>query len=112
MPLWISSMCRWAGLAALIGLWVGLAFFAFLWWRAPVVWALMMFGPFLAAAAALWVRRARQRRRSRSGFCPNCAYDRAGLEAHRVCPECGIAPIQPVPPNKEAPVPLRFSSPP
>jgi len=29
------------------------------------------------------------RRRVRAGFCPKCDYDRTGLAAGAVCPECG-----------------------
>ena len=32
------------------------------------------------------------RRRARIGFCPKCNYDRTGLAAGAVCPECGSAP--------------------
>lgn len=33
----------------------------------------------------------RRRRRRRAGRCPRCGYDRAGLAAGAVCPECGHA---------------------
>ena len=32
------------------------------------------------------------RRRARIGFCPKCNYDRTGLVAGAVCPECGRSP--------------------
>lgn len=32
------------------------------------------------------------RRRSRSGRCLRCGYDRRGIPAASVCPECGAAP--------------------
>ena len=33
-----------------------------------------------------------RRRRSRLDLCPACSYDRAGLAAGAVCPECGCTP--------------------
>jgi rubrerythrin len=32
------------------------------------------------------------RRRERLGRCPKCNYDRAGIAAGAVCPECGDIP--------------------
>lgn len=40
--------------------------------------------------SAVWlVRRARNAIRRRRGLCPKCAYDRRGLPADALCPECG-----------------------
>ena len=49
---------------------------------------------FLAASSLLgtvvaWRLDALARRRERVGRCPKCHYDRAGLAAGAVCPECG-----------------------
>ena len=38
-----------------------------------------------------WRLDALARRRERVGRCPKCHYDRAGLPAGAVCPECGVA---------------------
>jgi hypothetical protein len=42
--------------------------------------------------AAAWRLDAIARRRDRVGCCHSCNYDRAGLAAGAVCPECGAAP--------------------
>lgn len=42
----------------------------------------------LLAAAAFWRTDAAHRRRLRTGLCPACGYDRAGLPAAAACPEC------------------------
>ena len=56
-------------------------------WVAEVpLWALTL--PTLALTIFAWHRDAAIRRRLRSGCCP-CGYDRAGLAAMSVCPECG-----------------------
>jgi hypothetical protein len=39
--------------------------------------------------AAAWRLDTLARRRERAGRCPNCRYDRTGLAAGAVCPECG-----------------------
>jgi rubrerythrin len=33
--------------------------------------------------------------RARTGNCPTCNYDRRGIPAASVCPECGAAPAAP-----------------
>ena len=43
----------------------------------------------LLATAAAWRVEAKYLRRAREGACPACGYDRAGLAAGAVCPECG-----------------------
>ena len=43
----------------------------------------------LLATAAAWRADAKYLRRVREGACPACGYDRAGLAAGAVCPECG-----------------------
>jgi hypothetical protein len=45
----------------------------------------------MAVTAAAWRLDIHVRRRERSGRCPNCHYDRTGLAAAAVCPECGAA---------------------
>lgn len=40
-------------------------------------------------AALVAFKRLRHRMRQRTGHCPRCAYDRAGLSAEAACPECG-----------------------
>ena len=46
----------------------------------------------LLATAAAWRADLKYLRRARVGLCPACGYDRAGLAAVSVCPECGAAP--------------------
>ncbi len=46
----------------------------------------------LLATAAAWRADAKYLRRVREGACPACGYDRAGLAAGSVCPECGKQP--------------------
>ena len=45
----------------------------------------------LLATAAAWRADAKYLRRAREGACLACGYDRAGLAAGAVCPECGAA---------------------
>ena len=45
----------------------------------------------LPPAAAAWYLDTLARRRVRLNLCPKCNYDRAGLAAGTVCPECGKA---------------------
>lgn len=37
------------------------------------------------------IQRRRKARRARTGRCPKCGYNRFGLGAGVVCPECGFA---------------------
>ncbi len=46
----------------------------------------------LLATAAAWRFDAKYLRRVREGACSACGYDRAGLAAGAVCPECGKQP--------------------
>ncbi len=46
----------------------------------------------LLATAAAWRADAKYLRRVREGGCPACGYDRAGLAAGSLCPECGKQP--------------------
>ena len=44
------------------------------------------------AALLLWLPGHRRRRRTRTGRCPACGYNRIGLLATEPCPECGKPP--------------------
>jgi hypothetical protein len=46
----------------------------------------------LGMSAAVWYVDGRIARRQRMGRCPKCNYDRAGIGAGAVCPECGAVP--------------------
>jgi hypothetical protein len=46
----------------------------------------------LPPTAAAWRLDILARRRARLNLCPKCHYDRAGLGAGAVCPECGSKP--------------------
>ena len=46
----------------------------------------------LILTTAAWRLDTLARRRARVGFCPKCGYDRTGLAAGAVCPECGKLP--------------------
>jgi hypothetical protein len=48
--------------------------------------------PTFLATAAAWRLDALARRLARTGLCPKCGYDRAGLASSAVCPECGKHP--------------------
>ncbi|HLP84211.1 MAG TPA: hypothetical protein VK157_07670 [Phycisphaerales bacterium] len=70
------------------------------WWfvieQAPDIsnYSMPLWVPLLIAAgatAAAWRADVRERRRQRVGSCPACGYDRRGLDAGKVCPECGAA---------------------
>jgi len=45
--------------------------------------------PTIALTVFAWRRDAAARRRALHNHCPACGYDRAGLAANSVCPECG-----------------------
>jgi hypothetical protein len=49
----------------------------------------LLLGPSMALTLWAWRRDAVLRRRACAEFCPKCHYDRAGLAADAVCPECG-----------------------
>jgi len=52
----------------------------------PLVWVRAALGTVtIVGLVLMWVAA----RRPRPGFCPNCNYDRTGLAAGAVCPECG-----------------------
>jgi hypothetical protein len=57
------------------------------WYVAVPLWAPMV--AILAATMLAWAAESRSRQRARRGRCPACNYDRAGLGADVVCPECG-----------------------
>lgn len=70
--------------------------FGFNWWFyfAPGGGAVPLWCPALLsllATAAAWRADAKYMRRARAGLCAGCGYDRAGLAASAVCPECGAA---------------------
>ena len=46
----------------------------------------------LTLTAFAWRLDTLARRRARAGFCPKCNYNRTGLAAGAVCPECGNLP--------------------
>jgi hypothetical protein len=48
-------------------------------------------GLMLAMAGSAWSLDTVARRRARLNLCPKCNYDRAGIAADAVCPECGRA---------------------
>ncbi len=58
------------------------------YWFVPL-WPLPLLS--LLATAAAWRADAKYLRRARDGACLKCGYDRAGLAAGVVCPECGAA---------------------
>jgi hypothetical protein len=73
----------------------------FRWWfgrsgsrASAVVWiplwlpVVILFAP----TVALWRLDVAARRRARLGLCRECNYDRRGIPAASVCPECGAAP--------------------
>ena len=67
-----------------------------LWWfrNEPGFWCLPLWVPALIAlilTVPAWRLDTLARRRARVGFCPKCNYDRTGLAAGAVCPECGTA---------------------
>jgi hypothetical protein len=74
-----SDTPRWRNLG-----WIDNASFTH---RTVPIWILL--APTLLATAAAWRLDALARRRARTGVCPKCGYDRAGLAASAVCPECG-----------------------
>jgi hypothetical protein len=53
------------------------------------IWLLAVMAALLAGTARYFDTLAR--RRARLNLCPKCGYDRAGLAASAVCPECGMA---------------------
>ena len=59
-----------------------------------ITWFVPGWFPFTACLVATVVARKLDAvaRRSRLNLCPKCNYDRTGLAAGAVCPECGAAP--------------------
>jgi len=69
----------------------------YLWQRSPFhlacaipLWPAALLS--LLATAAAWRADAKYLRRARMGLCAGCGYDRAGLAAGSLCPECGKQP--------------------
>ncbi len=58
-------------------------------WSAPL-WPLM--SALILVAVCLWIFGARGTRHIAANLCPKCNYDRTGLAAGAVCPECGRLP--------------------
>ena len=54
------------------------------------LWSLLIV--FALATVTAWILDTIARRRARSNLCPKCNYDRTGLAAGAVCPECGKLP--------------------
>ncbi len=65
------------------------------WWVWVPLWMIWM--PVAAVTLLAWLTDIGNRRRSRRrrGFCAICGYDRAGIPADAVCPECGGAAAYP-----------------
>ncbi len=64
-------------------------------WRYVVpLWTL--FVPTLLIALLAWRRDILTWRRAHPHVCPKCHYDRTGLAANAVCPECGASATDPV----------------
>lgn len=51
------------------------------------LWFPLLFS--LVVTTLAWRADAMHRRHARVGLCPSCGYDRSGLAASAVCPECG-----------------------
>lgn len=60
-------------------------------WLSIPLWMIVV--PCAAIALVAWRLEALARRRARLNLCPKCDYDRTGLAAGTVCPECGTSPI-------------------
>lgn len=67
--------------------WVQAGSIARTWWMWVPIW--MPLAVSLCVTAAAWRMEVLSRRRERIGKCASCGYDRAGLKAGAVCPECG-----------------------
>lgn len=67
--------------------WVSTGGDAFEWWVWVPLWMPLVVS--LGVTAAAWRLEVLARRRARVGKCASCGYDRAGLKAGAVCPECG-----------------------
>jgi len=50
----------------------------------------MPFALVMLLTTAAWLPDVIASRRTRKGVCANCGYDRTGLAASAVCPECGL----------------------
>ncbi len=65
-------------------------------WTAKVpIWIVVV--PTIAFTVSVWRLDTLARRRLRIGHCPTCNYNRHGIPAQAVCPECGALPDVPVP---------------
>lgn len=66
------------------------------WWSGIYIIApIWPFAVVMSVRTAIpWWQDARLARRARIGLCGNCRYDRRGLPADAVCPECGTKPMQ------------------
>jgi hypothetical protein len=64
-----------------------------LWWFMVPIWVFVVFA--LVPTFAAWRLDALARRRARVSLCPACNYNRRGIPAASVCPECGAVPAGP-----------------
>ena len=55
------------------------------------LWPLLLIA--MLSTLTAWRLDTLARRRARLNLCPKCDYDRTGLAAGAVCPECGVAPL-------------------
>ena len=58
----------------------------------------------LAVGVPAWVLDRRARRAIAAGACPKCHYDRSGIPAAALCPECSAAPAPAIAPPPPAPL--------
>ena len=67
--------------------WFGYAYNKGMWEVVFPLWVLLI--ALFSLAVTAWHLDALARRRARLNLCPKCNYDRTGLRAEAICPECG-----------------------